>query len=214
MPETKSIYLPYVSSTLTFNSFQKEEFERSLNVYNRVYNYLLLQWLAYSKGRPLLHIGPNDNKYIFDKMHGLLHRDNWIEEDLKVVAINASKELYSNLFYKNEAGVALPNENDLRKLDTVIFHKDFDIKIKENRLTLPVVGKAVTGRFSYFSGSIKAVGVRWDRFGNEHQAMVYYKNNSELFIDKPDTVWMVKGCEVQKSPLNLELRKAGIGFMK
>jgi hypothetical protein len=212
MQETKP--LPYVISTLTLNSFQKEEFERTLVVYSRVYNYLLLQWIHFSKSKPLNHIGDADSKFISERLRSLIHFAEWIEKDLELVASCAAREFVNLLHIRYNCTGSSPTEEDMKKDNLVIFHREYDVRLKNSRISLPVIGKIITGRFNFFSGSIRAVGIRQDYNLDEFHCLIYYKENTQLFDEKDPKCWTVKGQEIPKSRLNIDLRKAGIGYMK
>jgi hypothetical protein len=204
-----------ISSTVCLNSFQKEEFTRVSELYHKVYQYLLLQWYAYAEKKPLAHVGQEDFKFISQRLCSLIHHVDWIEEDCVPIATFAFQELFRSISEQAPRGKPPAHrvENPIEKrTDEVVFYRDYDIRVKQKLVRLPVIGKANIGRFSYFTGSIRAVSVRTDANG-EWACSIYYKENKLLFEPKDPSVWRVGASHIRQSPLNLSLVNAGVGFM-
>lgn len=205
----------FLSSSITLNSFQREEFIRISEIYNKVYNHLLLQWRGYAARKALPHITGADFRHIDERLRNLLHFAKWIDPEEKQIAYFAANELcrvlkdhdYNDLTFSVSLDTLFQKVND-----EVIFYRDYNIKVKDKTVCLPVIGKAKIGRFDYFTGSIRAVGVRTDA-NEDLECVIYYKENDDLFNVKEPTVWRLEGNQIPMSHLNVRLRQAGIGFM-
>lgn len=216
MSETKP--LSHIASTLTLNSYQQEEFSRISTLYTKVYNQLLGKWYRFAATKESDRIDGQDLKHI-DRSLRQLQEQPWLSspED-KSIALFASNELCRHLKEREQHGLPPPHPElaPMTKFnDEVVFYWGFDIKVKEHTVRVPVLGKATTGRFRYFSGSIKAIGVRSE--GESMQCVIYYRENSEgrqdKAAEKPGGTWCVGPDPIPQSPLNQRLRSAGIGFM-
>ena len=216
MPENKP--LSHLDSTLTLNSYQQEEFRRISDLYVKVYNLLLGKWYRFAASK-------NDNNVIdgadmrcIDRTLRSMCNHGWLtsEEDQQVATF-ASNELCRCLREREYHGLPPPHpQHDPieRETNEVVFYWGYDIKVKDHTVRVPVLGKASTGRFRYFSGSIKAIGVRDDK-ANGMRCIIYYRENDRDSAKSatPAKPWSVGVDPIPKSPLNQQLRDAGIGFM-
>ncbi len=215
MPDTKP--LSHICSTLNLNSYQQEEFDRISGLYNRVYNHLLAQWYSFAEKKSSAALDGQDFKFIERTVRDL-PRKGWLctEED-RVISEHAASELERNLQERLALGLPLPHPDTApmtKFSDEVVFYWGYDVKVKEHTARVPVLGKATTGRFRFFSGSIRAIGVRRSA-PDEFQCVVYHRDNEKCPVApvKTTNVWQVGADPIPQSPLNQRLRAAGIGFM-
>lgn len=212
MPDTKPF--SYIASSLSLNSYQKEEFDRISKLYTKVYNLLLSRWYRFSSRKASPRIDGHDMRFV-DSCLNELTQQNWLEDaDDKVIATFASNELCRHLREREMNGLPAPHPEffPITKFDDeVVFYWEYDVRVKERTVRVPVLGKATTGRFKYFSGSIRGIGFRTDPLDGGMQCLIYFREN----VAKPNEAapWIVGSDPIPRSPLNQRLRAEGIGFM-
>ncbi len=204
-----------VSSSITLTPAQHEEYLRVSEVFHKVFNSLLLQWYGWAQRKPFPNITSSDFKFINERHRSLVYHVTWIEEDCEQIALFAANELCRVLTENELKGLPVPHKETnpiIRPTNEVVFYQDYNIKVKEKFVRLPVLGKAPVGKFNYFSGSIRAIGVKVDSNG-DMRCNIYYEENEVIFDESDHNVWKVGDQDIPQTPLNFRLRKAGIGFM-
>lgn len=208
MHDTKP--LSHIVSTLTLNSLQQEEFDRISKLYAKAYSILLDKWYRYAATKTNYAIDGADMRYI-DRSLRTICTHSWLKtQEDQQVATFASNELCRHLREREAQGLPAPHPEFsplVRSASEVVFYWGYDIKVKDHTVRVPVLGKATTGRFKYFSGSIKAIGIDHDRHEG-FSCRIYFREN-----DAPGKPWQIGVDPIPQTPLNQKLRSAGIGFM-
>lgn len=202
--------LSHIVSSLTLNSNQQEEFDRISKLYVKVYNLLLSKWYRYAERKEHSNIDGLDMRYIDRALRTICTHDWLVTQEDQQVAVFASNELCRHLRERAFLGLPLPHPELCpmnRDTNEVVFYWGYDIKVKNHTVRVPIIGKATTGRFKYFSGSIKAIGMAHDPFEG-FSCKIYFREN-----DQASKSWQIGADPIPQSPLNQKLRNAGIGFM-
>lgn len=214
MTDTKP--LSHVASALHLNSFQQEEFERISGLYKRVYNKLLRKWYDFAEHRPKVPLSSSDYRFLERQLRQLQNQPWLSNHDDRLISLFALNEFYRHMKERELCSLALPHPDTspmTKHNDEVVFYWGYDVKVRDRTLKVPVLGKANTGRFYFFTGSIRAIGVRRNRQGME--CVIYYRENapSATTAQHTDKGWHINEDPIAQSPLNQRLQQAGIGFL-
>lgn len=177
MNETKP--LGQLVSSLEFDRSQEEEFTRIAQRYHDHYQELLRRWYIFSDSRIHPRLSMADFAYIDQTSRHV--QAELPEEDLHIeLPLFAASELCRNLREIELAGKPMPHPDlapIVRQPTEVVFYWGFDVKVRDHHLKVPILGQAPTGRFSFFMGSIRAIGVR--RGPRGMQCVIYYRENEQ-----------------------------------